>query len=296
MNIEKKSENPIPLQKENELALTPRESAELKIQAIKENAKREIEEVKYALQLELLHDNKKAIDRACKKENKRRYRLAKKEEYRKRNKRYSMGEEIFNSITHGVGAGLAIAALVLLIIKAVVYAPTELKIFYIVSWILFGASLVILYLMSTLYHALTPVKAKSVFAIFDHASIYLLIAGTYTPFCLATLHGLLGWILFGIIWGLAIIGITLYSVFGKKLRVVSVITYILMGWLIIFAIKPMYQALPFISVLFLISGGIFYTAGVLFYAMKNKKWMHSVWHLFVLGGSVLHFFAVYYSI
>jgi len=278
------------------LELTIREEAELKIQEIKRKAKEDIETVKYEMQLKLLADNKKAIDRACKKENRRRYREAKREEYRRRTKRYSIGEEIFNSITHGIGAGLAIAALVLLIVKAALRSPAGQTPYYVVSWTLFGSSLVILYLMSTLYHALTPPKAKSVFSIFDHASIYILIAGTYTPFCLASLNGALGWTLFGIIWGLAVIGITLYSIFGNKLRTASVITYILMGWLIIFAFKSMYRVLPNISIMFLIGGGLAYTAGVLFYAMKNHKWMHSIWHLFVMAGSVLHFFAVYFSI
>ena len=258
--------------KDSELSI--REEAEQKIKEIKRKAKQDIDDVKYEMQLKLLADNRKAIDRACKKENRRRYREAKREAYRNRAKRYSLGEEIFNSITHGIGAGLAIAALVLLIVKAATQAPHGLKAYYVTSWTLFGSSLVILYLMSTLYHALTPPKAKSVFSVFDHASIYVLIAGTYTPFCLASLHGALGWTLFGIIWALAITGITLYSVFGSKLRAASVITYILMGWLIVFAFKPMYNVLPPVSIVFLISGGIAYTAGVVFYSMKDRKWMH----------------------
>ena len=280
--------------KDSELSI--REEAEQKIKEIKRKAKQDIDDVKYEMQLKLLADNRKAIDRACKKENRRRYREAKREAYRNRAKRYSLGEEIFNSITHGIGAGLAIAALVLLIVKAATQAPHGLKAYYVTSWTLFGSSLVILYLMSTLYHALTPPKAKSFFSVFDHASIYVLIAGTYTPFCLASLHGALGWTLFGIIWALAITGITLYSVFGSKLRAASVITYILMGWLIVFAFKPMYNVLPPVSIVFLISGGIAYTAGVFFYSMKDRKWMHSIWHLFVMAGSVLHFFSVYFSI
>lgn len=273
-----------------------REKAARKIYDIKQKAKQDIEEVKYNMHLELLVGNPRAIDRACKKENRRRYREAKREEYRNRTKRYSLGEEIFNSITHGIGAGLAIAALVLLIVKAALYAPHSLKAYYVTSWTLFGSSLVILYLMSTLYHALTPARAKNVFSVFDHASIYVLIAGTYTPFCLASLNGVLGWTLFGIIWALAITGVTLYSVFASKLRAASVITYILMGWLVVFAFKPMYNVLPSVSIIFLISGGIAYTAGTVFYAMKNRKWMHSIWHLFVMAGSVLHFFSVYFSI
>jgi hemolysin III len=202
-------------------------------------------------------------------------------------KRYSTGEEIFNSITHGIGAGLAIAAL---------QAPVPGKGFYVTGFTIFGASLILLYLMSTLYHALTPYGVKKVFAVFDHSSIYLLIAGTYTPYCLTVLRGSMGWTLFGIIWVLAIAGVTFYAVFGSKMRVLSAITYVLMGWLIIFAFKPMRAALSQESIVFLLAGGAAYTAGVVFYSLKKIKWTHSIWHLFVLAGSVLHFFSVYYII
>lgn len=211
-------------------------------------------------------------------------------------KRYSIGEEIFNSVTHGIGAGLAVAAIVLLIIRAVVYAPQDGKGFYITSFALFGACMFILYLMSTLYHALTPYGAKKVFAIFDHSSIYLLIAGTYTPFCLTTLRGPIGWVLFGIIWGLAIAGMTFYAIFGSRMRILSAITYVLMGWLVVFAFKPMAQLLPKVSLILLILGGVAYTVGIVFYALKKIKWMHCIWHIFVIFGSVLHFFSVYFSI
>ena len=211
-------------------------------------------------------------------------------------KRYSIGEEIFNSVTHGIGAGLAVAAIVLLAIRAAVYAPQDAKGYYVTSFVIFGASMFILYLMSTLYHALTPYGAKKVFAIFDHSCIYLLIAGTYTPFCLTTLHGAIGWILFGIIWGLAIAGMTFYAIFGSRMRILSAITYILMGWLVVFAFKPMAQNLNRLSLVLLIVGGATYTVGCIFYALKKIKWMHSIWHIFVIFGSVLHFFSVYYSI
>lgn len=293
--MENENNPPVQLLDEN-LKISIREATAIKIYEIKQQAKNDIAEAKFNMEMELCADNKKAIDRASKKENKRRYLEVKKEEQRKSKKRYSIGEEIFNSVTHGIGAGLAIAALVLLIVKAITQSPAGETVYYVVSWSVFGSTLVILYLMSTLYHALTPPRAKSVFAIFDHVSIYLLIAGTYTPFCLASLGGTTGWTLFGIIWGLAIIGSTLYSIFGKKLRAVSAITYLLMGWLIVFAYKPMRDVLPSISLFFLIAGGLAYTLGVLFYAMKKHKWMHSIWHLFVLSGSIFHFFSVYYSI
>lgn len=211
-------------------------------------------------------------------------------------KQYSTGEEIFNSVSHGAGAVLSAAALVLLVIRAALSAPEGMHALYVTSFALFGASLVILYLISTLYHALTPRKAKNVFRIFDHASIYLLIAGTYTPFCLAALHGALGWTLFGIIWGLTAAGITLYAVFGNRLRAVSAVTYVLLGWIIILVYRPLSLAVPHATVVFLIAGGIVYTAGCPFYALKKYKWMHSIFHLFVLAGSILHFFSVYFMI
>lgn len=210
-------------------------------------------------------------------------------------KHYSVGEEITNAVTHGIGAGLSIAGLVLLVIRAAFYAPAGHKAAYITGFALFGASLVVLYVFSTLYHAL-PLSTKKVFGIFDHISIYILIAGTYTGFCLSVLHGTLGWVIFGIIWGIAVIGIVFYSIFGNKAKIASVITYIIMGWLIMFAVKPLKQALPPRSLLFLVSGGAVYTLGCVFYAMKKYKWTHSIWHLFVLGGSILHFFALFFSV
>jgi len=210
-------------------------------------------------------------------------------------KRYTTGEEILNAITHGIGALLSIAALVLLILKAVFSAPAEYKAQCVVGFTIFGSSLVILYVFSTLYHAL-PLGAKKLFGIFDHCSIYILIAGTYTAYCLTALRGAVGWVIFGVIWGLAVVGIALYAVFGSRVRVLSVVTYIPMGWLIIFATKPLSEQLPLLSFRYLIVGGLVYTVGCVFYALKKIKWMHGVWHLFVLGGSIMHFFSIYYSI
>ena len=210
-------------------------------------------------------------------------------------KRYTTGEEILNAITHGIGVLLSIAALVLLIVRAVIYAPDEYKAQCIIGFTIFGASLIILYLFSTLYHAL-PLGTKKLFGIFDHCSIYILIAGTYTAYCLTALRGAVGWLIFGIIWGLAVVGIVLYAVFGSRVRVLSVITYIPMGWLIIFAAKPLKEQLSLLSFRYLVVGGLVYTVGCVFYAMKKVKWMHGIWHLFVLGGSIMHFFSIYYSI
>jgi len=210
-------------------------------------------------------------------------------------RRYTIGEEIGNAITHGVGAALAIAALVLLIVRAATHAPADYKALYVVAFTLFGSSLVILYLFSTLYHAL-PLKTKKVFGKFDHISIYVLIAGTYTGFCLGPLHSTKAVWLLSAVWVIAIIGIVFYAIFGSKVRVLSVITYILMGWLVIWMIKPFYYDLPTLSFSFLLIGGVCYTLGCVFYAMKHLKWMHFVWHIFVLAGSIMHFFSLFFCV
>lgn len=267
-----------------------KEEAKNRIRQIKASAKKEISKVK----LDAYAALKPA--KATRKVEKERERRERKEYEATIPKRYTIGEEIFNSVTHGIGAGLAVAATVLLIVRAVLYAPVGERGFYVTSFAIFGAALVVLYLMSTLYHALTPYGAKKVFAIFDHSSIYLLIAGTYTPFCLTTLRGTVGWVLFGIIWGLAVAGMTFYAIFGSRMRVLSAITYVLMGWLVVFAFKPMVAALNPVSLRLVIIGGVAYTVGCAFYAMKKIKWMHCIWHIFVMFGSVLHFFAVYFSI
>ena len=210
-------------------------------------------------------------------------------------RRYSIGEEIGNSITHGVGALLAISALVLLIVRASLYAPEEYKAMYVVGFTLFGSALIILYLFSTLYHAL-PQKAKRVFGKFDHISIYILIAGTYTGYCLGPLHSRQAIWLLSIVWAIAIVGIVFYAIFGSKVRILSVITYIIMGWLVIYMVKSLQLLLPALSFLFLLIGGACYTLGCIFYAMKKHKWMHFIWHLFVMAGSIMHFFSLFFSI
>lgn len=263
------------------------------IKVIKVKAKNEILQLKKSLKIELASDKTDAMRKIEAKEAKKRLYQEKKEAYYAGPKRYSLMEEIWNSITHGIGVGLSIAALVILLVHAVIYAPEGLLTQYLVGYSIFGASLIILYLMSTLYHALTPYGAKKVFAIFDHSSIYLLIAGTYTPFCLTVLWGALGWTIFGIIWGLAILGVTFYAVFGNRMRALSAITYVLMGWLIIFAFGPLKASAPSESIVYLITGGAAYTIGVIFYAMKKIPHTHSIWHLFVLAGSIFHFFSLF---
>lgn len=267
-----------------------KEQSKNRIRQIKDSAKKEIQQVK----MEAYAALKPA--KAARKLDRQQERLERKAYEATIPKRYSIGEEIFNSVTHGVGAGLAVAATVLLIVRAVLYAPADGRGFYVTSFAIFGASLVVLYLMSTLYHALTPYGAKKIFAIFDHSSIYLLIAGTYTPFCLTTLRGSVGWMLFGIIWGLAVVGMTFYAIFGSRMRILSAITYVLMGWLVVFAFKPMVQNLNILSLKLVLAGGVAYTVGCIFYALKKIKWMHCIWHIFVMFGSVFHFFAVYFSV
>ena len=271
-----------------------------KIIEIKRTSKEQIKKVKQELKQQKLEQKNKGkvvpLTKAAKQEKRQQLREAKRLEYVTRKKRYSTGEEIFNSIASGICAGLAIAATVILILRAVFNSPADMKTFYVTGVSVFGGTLILMYLISTLYHALAPIGAKKVFAILDHCSVYIFVAGTYTPFCLGAFNGLQGWILFGIIWGLAIIGVTLYAVYGSHMRIASSITYFFMGWMIIVLIKPVSAALPSLSLLFLILGGIVYTLGIFFYAMKSMKWFHSIWHLFVLAGSILHFFAVFFSI
>lgn len=206
----------------------------------------------------------------------------------KAKRKYSTGEEIANSITHGIGAALAIAALVIL----VVFAALRGTVWHIVSFSIFGATLVLLYFASTLYHSLTHVGAKALFHKFDHISIYLLIAGTYTPFCLTALRGWIGWSVFGVVWTCAILGTIVKSIsVGKKVKL-STILYILMGWVIIIAIVPLYKAMTLAGFSLLLAGGVSYTVGTIFFIRDHVKYNHSVWHLFVIGGSVLHFFSV----
>jgi hemolysin III len=200
----------------------------------------------------------------------------------------TIGEEIANSITHGLGALLAVAALVLLI----VFAAIKGTVWHIVSFSIFGTTLVLLYTASTLYHSLTHKGAKNLFNKFDHMAIYLLIAGTYTPFCLVALRGWIGWTLFGITWGSAILGVVMKAFHTGKKQLLSTILYVIMGWVVLLAIQPLYQSISFTSFVLLIAGGISYTLGTIFFVKDKISFFHSIWHLFVLGGSVLHFFAV----
>lgn len=202
---------------------------------------------------------------------------------------YSMGEEIANSITHGIGAALSVAGLTLLVFLAAIKGD----VFQIVSFSIYGASLVILYLASTLYHSFQNPKVKRVFKIIDHSSIYLLIAGTYTPFLLVGLQDRFGWILLAIIWGLAALGISFKAFFIDRYQKISTLAYVLMGWLGVLMIKGLSENIEIGGLIWLAAGGAAYTLGVIFYALKKIPYMHSIWHLFVLAGSICHFFSIY---
>ena len=201
----------------------------------------------------------------------------------------SLGEELANAITHGAGALLSIAGLVLMVVSASLYGNA----WHIVSVSIFGVCLVLLYTASTLYHSFRPGRAKHVFKIMDHAAIYLLIAGTYTPFTLTLLRGSWGWSLFGIIWGLCAAGIVFKVFFIKRFNVLSTILYLLMGWLIVIAGKPLVENVPAEGLYWLLAGGVAYSLGTVFYLWEKLPFHHAVWHLFVLGGSVCHFFDVF---
>ncbi len=218
--------------------------------------------------------------------------MEKQDQEKAKYRKLTIKEEIFNSITHGIGTILSIAALVILVSHAV----GKGDIWHIVSYTIFGSTLVLLYLSSTLYHSFTREKIKNLFARFDHAAIFLLIAGTYTPFLLTVLRGTLGWTLFGIIWGAAITGIIIRSIYLNRFHNLMVALYLVMGWMIVFAGRSIVKGLPSPSLLFLFLGGIFYSVGVIFYMWRNLKYAHGIWHLFVLAGSIMHFFAVIYSL
>lgn len=197
-------------------------------------------------------------------------------------KRYTVGEEIFNAVTHGVGAALGIAGTVILL----VYSDDAWKA---VSSSIYGGSMILLFLMSCLYHAIAAPRAKKVFRVFDHTSIFLLIAGTYTPFTLITLRGWVGWTLFGIVWACAVVGIVLNSISIERFRRFSQICYIASGWCIVIAFVPLWRSLALPGIVLLLAGGVAYTVGVFFYRDKKRRYVHSVWHLFVLAGAVLHY-------
>ena len=201
---------------------------------------------------------------------------------------YTLGEEIAHSITHGIGTGLSIAGLTLLVTLAVLFGD----VYQIVSFSIYGFTLVLLYLASTLYHSFQNPSVKRVFKIIDHASIFLLIAGTYTPFLIVGIRGALGWTLLAIVWGLAVLGTSFKALFIHRFQKLSVLAYVLMGWLSVVAFKEFLANIPKGGLIWLAVGGVVYTLGVIFYALKKYRYTHAIWHLFVLGGSLCHYFAV----
>jgi hemolysin III len=201
----------------------------------------------------------------------------------------TLGEEIANAVSHGVALVLGIVGVPVLIVTAVRRGNAA----SVVSAVVFAATIVLLYLASTLYHAFPYQRAKRVFKILDHSAIYLLIAGTYTPFTLVVLRGAWGWSLFGAVWGLAVLGVVLKSVGGLRYPILSPILYIAMGWIVIVAIEPLREKLPPAGLVWLLAGGIAYTGGVAFFAADRRvKYAHFVWHLFVIAGTTCHFIAV----
>jgi hemolysin III len=199
----------------------------------------------------------------------------------------SLGEEIANSVTHGLGLAASLAAAPVLIVAA-----AHRDAWQVVGSSVFAGTLVALYAASTLYHSLRPSRAKRVFRVLDHGAIYLLIAGTYTPFTLGALRGAWGWTLLGLVWGLAAAGVVFKSVRGFQHPRLSTAVYLLMGWLGVIAIKPMLVNVSFAGLMWLLAGGLSYTGGIVFYALDHKRYAHAVWHLFVLGGSSCHCVAV----
>ncbi|MHB1024483.1 MAG: PAQR family membrane homeostasis protein TrhA [Desulfobacteria bacterium] len=200
----------------------------------------------------------------------------------------SPGEEIANSVSHAVGLLAAVAATPVLVLSAVRHGGAA----RIAGAGVFAAAMVLLYLTSTLYHALPRNRAKRVFQVLDHAAIFLMIAGTYTPFTLGVLRGTWGWTLFGLVWGLALAGIVLTAAGGVRYPKLTTSLYLGMGWLIIIAVKPLWLRMPSEGLLWLSGGGIAYTVGVAFYAVKRVRYFHFVWHLFVITGTACHFIAV----
>lgn len=202
------------------------------------------------------------------------------------------GEELANSITHGLGVVLSVAALSVLVTLAAIFGD----VWRVVSFSVYGAALVVLYLSSTFYHAFRPGRVKRALHVVDHASIYILIAGTYTPFMLVTMRGPWGWTVFGIIWGLALGGIVLKVFFVGRARFFSIGLYVAMGWLIVLVAKPALAAIPSGGVVWIVFGGLAYTGGLAFYAWERLPYSHTVWHMFVLCGSICHFFAVLFYV
>ncbi|MBQ9985464.1 MAG: hemolysin III family protein [Oscillospiraceae bacterium] len=235
-----------------------------------------------------MSDNIKKEEKKLKKKQKR----EKKEEKRKLLglPQYTLGEELVNSISHGLGAVFGVVALVL----CVVFSARQGDVWKVVSSSVYGASMIVLYSISTIYHALGINRAKKVMRTLDHCSIYFLIAGTYTPYCLVAMRENTGFVIFLVVWAAAAVGITLNAINVQKFRIVSMIIYIAMGWTIVFSGRDLIASVPESGFILLLSGGILYTVGAVLYGIgKKKKYMHSVFHFLALGGSILHFISIF---
>ncbi|MCF6169980.1 MAG: hemolysin III family protein [Bacteroidales bacterium] len=207
-------------------------------------------------------------------------------------KQYPADEEKFNVLSHGIGLLLSVVALVVLVVSA----SLKGTVWHVVSFSIYGSSLVILYFASTAFHWSENQKIRNRLNIFDHASIFLLIAGTYTPFLLVTLHGAWGWSIFGVVWGVAATGIVLKFFFAGRFNFLSTIIYMIMGWIIVIAIKPLMAALPFPGLMWLLAGGLSYSVGAVFFLLDKMPCNHAIFHVFVLVGSACHFVAVFWYV
>jgi len=205
---------------------------------------------------------------------------------------YTLGEEVANGVTHGIGATLSIAGLSVLVTLAAVYGDA----WRVVSFSIYGSTLVIMYLASTFYHSFHSPRIKHWFRVADHISIYLLIAGTYTPFLLVNARGPLGWSMFGVIWGLALVGVLSKAFIIGRFKILTVAVYVAMGWSIVVVLKPALAVVPMGGMVWMAIGGLAYTGGVVFYAWERMPYNHAVWHLFVMAGSISHFFAVLFYV
>lgn len=205
---------------------------------------------------------------------------------------HRLSEILANSITHGVGAALSFAGVAVLI-GAAAQRGTAM---HVTTCAVYGFTLVLVYVFSTLYHSLVRTRARHVFQVFDHSAIYLLIAGTYTPFTLVCLKGTVGWVLFGVIWTLAVAGIVFKSFALGRFAAASALVYIAMGWLVVFAMRPLIAAVGWHCIFWLGVGGVLYTGGIVFFMLDRRRYFHALWHVFVLGGSVAHYFAVLFYV
>jgi hemolysin III len=205
---------------------------------------------------------------------------------------YSLREELAHGISHAIGAGLAITGLIILLITATKYGNVR----HVVSAAIYGSSLILLYLASTLYHLFVSPGVKRFFQKLDHTMIYILIAGTYTPLTLVTLKGAWGWTLFSLVWAMALCGLVLELIVKKRMQWLSLTLYLGMGWLLVVALKPLMEALATGGFVLLLAGGLLYTFGIIFYVWKNLSYHHAIWHLFVMAGSMVHFFAILFYV